>query len=154
MRERVHINIHIFLCVDSCNSHNWNKCQEFGFPLSGRWKRVLLCVKWGGWNMLWNVDLKASRDIPGDIRTFARKLVMGSVDLLPFAEREDLRNNSCLLVLLNSLCVFRWTCVTHPPFAWRCTRWNIFRHWNKRQREWTHTRHQRDLYHWLKPGTG
>ncbi len=62
--------------------------------------------------MLWNVDLKASRDIPGDIRTFARKLVMGSVDLLPFAEREDLRNNSCLLVLLNSLCVFRWTCVT------------------------------------------
>ncbi len=81
MRERVHINIHIFLCVDSCNSHNWNKCQEFGFPLSGRWKRVLLCVKWGGWNMLWNVDLKASRDIPGDIRTFARKLVMGSVDL-------------------------------------------------------------------------
>ncbi len=55
--------------------------------------------------MLWNVDLKASRDIPGDIRTFARKLVMGSVDLLPFAEREDLRNNSCLLVLLNSLCL-------------------------------------------------
>ncbi len=127
MRERVHINIHIFLCVDSCNSHNWNKCQEFGFPLSGRWKRVLLCVKWGGWNMLWNVDLKASRDIPGDIRTFARKLVMGSVDLLPFAEREDLRNNSCLLVLLNSLCIFRWTCVTPVNFAlnmlWYSTLW-------------------------------
>ncbi len=70
--------------------------------------------------MLWNVDLKASRDIPGDIRTFARKLVMGSVDLLPFAEREDLRNNSCLLVLLNSLCVFRWTCVTkHRTFPQR-----------------------------------
>ncbi len=48
--------------------------------------------------MLWNVDLKASRDITGDIRTFARKLVMGSVDLLPFAERENLRNNSCLLL--------------------------------------------------------
>ncbi len=30
--------------------------------------------------------------------TFARKLVMGSVDLLPFAEREDLRNNSYLLL--------------------------------------------------------
>ncbi len=48
--------------------------------------------------MLWNVDLKASRAIPGDIRTFARKLLMGSVDLLPFAERENLRNNSCLLL--------------------------------------------------------
>ncbi len=36
--------------------------------------------------MLWNVDLTASRAIPGAVRTFARKLVMGSVDLLPFAE--------------------------------------------------------------------
>ncbi len=48
--------------------------------------------------MLWNVDLETSRDIPGAVRTFARKLVMGSVDLLPFAEREDLRNNSYLLL--------------------------------------------------------
>ncbi len=48
--------------------------------------------------MLWNVDLKASRAIPGAIRTFERALVMGSVDLLPFAEREDLRNNSFLLL--------------------------------------------------------
>ncbi len=55
--------------------------------------------------MLWNVDLTVSRAIPGAVRTFARKLVMGSVDLLPFAEREDLGNNSCLLFLLNSLCV-------------------------------------------------
>ncbi len=42
--------------------------------------------------------MKASRAIPGAVRTFARKLVMGSVDLLPFAEREDLRNNSYLLL--------------------------------------------------------
>ncbi len=39
MRERVHINIHIFICVDS---YTWRKCQEFGFPLSVRWNRVLL----------------------------------------------------------------------------------------------------------------
>ncbi len=48
--------------------------------------------------MLWNVDLEASRDIPGDVRTFARKLVMESVDLLPFAERENLRSNTYLLL--------------------------------------------------------
>ncbi len=61
-------------------------------------KSPALCYMGGGWNMLWNVDLRASRAIPGDIRTFARRLVMGSVDLLPFAERENLRNNSCLLL--------------------------------------------------------
>ncbi len=41
--------------------------------------------------------------------------MMGSVDLLPFAEREDLRNNSCLLVLLNSLCVSSGGHVLHIP---------------------------------------
>ncbi len=62
MRERVHVNIHIFLCVDSCNSHNWNKCQEFGFPLSVRWKRVLLRAgREGGVEIpSRNVDPKAS----------------------------------------------------------------------------------------------
>ncbi len=100
MRERVHINIHIFICVDSCNSHNWNKCQEFGFPLSVRWKRVLLCVEWGGGGLKYALEcrLRGVSGFPGDVRTFARKLVMGSVDLLPFAEREDLRNNSYLLL--------------------------------------------------------
>ncbi len=50
--------------------------------------------------------MKASRAIPGAVRTFARKLVMGSVDLLPFAEREDLRNNSySLLGLIVCVCL-------------------------------------------------
>ncbi len=99
MRERVHINIHIFICVDSCNSHNWNKCQEFGFPLSVRWKRVLLWVEWGG-GLKYALEcrLRGVSGFLGDVRTFAQKLVMGSVDLLPFAEREDLRNNSYLLL--------------------------------------------------------
>ncbi len=45
-----------------------------------------------------NVDMMASRAIPGAVRTFARALVMGSVDLLPFAERGNLSNNSHLLL--------------------------------------------------------
>ncbi len=52
----------------------------------------------GGLKYALECRLEGPRDIPGDIRTFARTLVMGSVDLLPFAERENLRNNSCLLL--------------------------------------------------------
>ncbi len=47
--------------------------------------------------------------------------MMGSVDLLPFAEREDLRNNSCLLVLLNSLCVSSGGHVLHESFFMNLT---------------------------------
>ncbi len=70
MRERVHINIHIFICVDS---YTWRKCQEFGFPLFVRWNRVLLRAgREGGVEIpSRNVDMKASRAIPGAVRTFA-----------------------------------------------------------------------------------
>ncbi len=98
MRERVHINIHIFICVDSCNSHNWNKCQEFGFLCLSDGKEYCLWVEWGGLKYALECRLRDVSGFLGDVRTFARKLVMGSVDLLPFAEREDLRNNSYLLL--------------------------------------------------------
>ncbi len=63
------------------------KSQEFGFPLFVRWNRVLLRAgREGGVEIpSRNVDMKASRAIPGAVRAFARALVMGSVDLLPFA---------------------------------------------------------------------
>ncbi len=59
--------------------------------------------------------MKASRAIPGAVRTFARKLVMGSVDLLPFAEREDLRNNSYLLLGLIVCVCLQVDIVLQPP---------------------------------------
>ncbi len=52
----------------------------------------------GGLKYALECRLRGVSGFPGDVRTFARKLVMGSVDLLPFAEREDLRNNSYLLL--------------------------------------------------------
>ncbi len=60
---------------------------------------MLLCAEMGG-GLKYALECRLGdvRDIPGAVRTFARKLVMGSVDLLPFAEREDLRNNSYLLL--------------------------------------------------------
>ncbi len=72
MREKVHINIHIFICVDR---YTWRKCQEKGFPLSVRWTRVLLRAgREGGVEIpSRNVAMKASRAIPGAVRTFARE---------------------------------------------------------------------------------
>ncbi len=74
MRERVHINIHIFICVDSCNSHNWNKCQEFGFPLSVRWRKARLCAgREGGVEIpSRNVDPKALPTISAWRRQYPR----------------------------------------------------------------------------------
>ncbi len=61
--------------------------KEYCFGLNG-----------GGLKYALECRLRGVSGFPGDVRTFARKLVMGSVDLLPFAEREDLRNNSYLLL--------------------------------------------------------
>ncbi len=71
MSERVHINIHIFLCVDSCNSHNWNQCQESSSGLVSL-KRARFVLEGGVEISSRNVDPKALLAISAWRRQYPR----------------------------------------------------------------------------------